>query len=147
MQVHTVPQRKNKMTAKKRIGRGYGSGKGGHTATRGMKGQKSRSGHKSMVLFEGGNVPFFRRMPKFPGFKNINRVEFQPVNVHTLDEYFKDGETVTIEVLREKGLIRKNTENVKVLGEGEITKKLTIEGLAVSKTAKAKIEAAKGSIK
>jgi len=146
MQIHTVPKRKNRTMSKQRIGRGYGTGKGGHTSTRGMKGQKSRAGHKSMVFFEGGNTPFHRRMPKYPGFKNINRKEYQPVNVSVLEENFKDGEVVTIDILREKALIRKNTTLVKVLGQGELTKKLTIKGLATSGTAKEKIEAVKGSI-
>ncbi len=146
MQIHTVPKRKNRVMPKQRIGRGYGTGKGGHTSTRGMKGQKSRSGHKSMVFFEGGNTPFHRRMPKYPGFKNINRKEYQPVNVAVLEENFKAGDVITIDALREKALIRKNTTLVKILGHGELTKKLTIKDLATSGTAKKKIEAAKGSI-
>jgi len=69
MYLESIPVRKNRKKNSKRLGRGYGSGVGGHTSTRGSKGQKSRSGHKSLVFFEGGNVPFFRRMPKFAGFK------------------------------------------------------------------------------
>jgi len=147
MQIHTVPKRKNRTMPKQKIGRGYGTGKGGHTSTRGMKGQKSRSGHKSMAFFEGGNTPFHRRMPKYPGFKNINRKEYQPVNVSVLEDNFKAGDIVTIDNLREKSLIRKNTTLVKILGQGELTKKLIIKGLATSETAKEKIEAAKGLVK
>jgi large subunit ribosomal protein L15 len=146
MQIHTVPKRTKRVMPGKRIGRGYGSGKGGHTATRGMKGQKSRSGHKSMVFFEGGNTPFHRRMPKYPGFKNINRKEYQPVNVSVLEENFENGAEVTIEALREKALIRKNATLVKILGHGELKKKLTIKGLATSESAREKIKAAKGKV-
>lgn len=147
MQLNELPKRTNQKSKKMRIGRGYGSGKGGHTSTRGSKGQKSRTGHKSMQLFEGGNVPFYRRMPKFPGFNRPNRIEVQPVNVDILEENFEKGEVVSLETLREKGLIRKRTEYVKILGEGEIKKALKIEGLKVSKTAEEKILAAKGEIK
>lgn len=146
MQLHTVPQRKNRTSSKKRLGRGYGSGKGGHTATRGMKGQKSRTGHKSMVMFEGGNVPFYRRMPKYPGFKPLNRVEKQPVNVSVLEENFENGAEITLEALRAKGLVRKNTNFAKILGLGELTKKFTIKGLSVSASARTKIEKAKGKV-
>jgi large subunit ribosomal protein L15 len=146
MQIHTVPKRTKRVMPGKRVGRGYGSGKGGHTSTRGMKGQKSRTGHKSMVFFEGGNTPFHRRMPKYPGFKNINRKEYQPVNVSVLEENFEDGAEVTIESLREKALIRKNATLVKILGHGELKKKLTIVGLATSESAKDKIKAAKGKV-
>ena len=131
----------------KRVGRGYGSGVGGHTVGRGTKGQKSRAGHKSLQTFEGGNVPFFRRMPKYKGFNAKFKVEAEAVNVDALENAYKDGETVTKESLIEKGIARKNAEKIKILGKGEIKKKLKIEGLVLSESAAEKIKKAGGSIK
>jgi large subunit ribosomal protein L15 len=91
----------------KRIGRGYSSGVGGHTVGRGSKGQKSRSGHKSLISFEGGNVPFYRRMPKYKGFNSKFKIENATVNVVVLEENYKDGETVTVESLRKRELLEK----------------------------------------
>lgn len=147
MKLENLPKRKNRTLKGKRVGRGYGSGVGGHTASRGQKGQKSRSGHKSLVLFEGGNVPFFRRMPKYKGFSRPQKIEYQVVNIRTLSEEYKAGEVVNLESLREKALIRKRTTHVKILGYGELSTKLTIEGLAISESAREKIVAAKGTIK
>ncbi|HRI06081.1 MAG TPA: 50S ribosomal protein L15 [Candidatus Dojkabacteria bacterium] len=146
MQLESLPQRKNRKHASKRLGRGYGSGVGGHTVGRGTKGQKSRSGHKSTVFFEGGNRPFFSRIPKFKGFKS-RAEKYHPVNLVSIEDEYKAGETVNIETLKEKKLAKKRTKLVKVLGVGEITKKLTFEGLSISETAKAKIEKAGGTIK
>jgi len=131
----------------KRIGRGYGSGVGGHTVGRGTKGQKSRAGHKSTRFFEGGNVPFFRRMPKYKGFNQPQKVEAQAVNLEVLDKEFKDGDLVNLESLVSKGIARKNSKVVKILGKGEITKKLKVEGLKISESAIEKIKKAGGSIK
>jgi large subunit ribosomal protein L15 len=147
MYLHELPTRKNRKKKGKRIGRGYGSGKGGHTVGRGTKGQKSRTGHKSLVGFEGGQTPFFRRMPKFMGFKPINRVENIAVNLDVISNNYKSGEKVTLDSLKEKGLIGKKVENVKILGMGEIKKKITIENLPMSKTAQEKVIKAGGSIK
>jgi large subunit ribosomal protein L15 len=147
MYLHELPTRKNRKKKGKRIGRGYGSGKGGHTVGRGSKGQKSRTGHKSLVGFEGGQTPFFRRMPKFMGFKPINRVENIAVNLDVISNNYKSGEKVTLDSLKEKGLIGKKVENVKILGMGEIKKKITIENLPMSKTAQEKVIKAGGSIK
>jgi large subunit ribosomal protein L15 len=147
MYLHDLPQRKNRKKKAKRIGRGYGSGKGGHTVGRGMKGQKSRAGHKSLVGFEGGQTPFFRRMPKFMGFKPINRVENIAVNLDVISDNYKSGEKVNLDSLKSKGLIGKKIENVKILGMGDIKKKVTIEGLPMSKTAEEKIISAGGTIK
>lgn len=147
MVLEKIPKRKNRKSKAKRLGRGYGSGVGGHTVGRGTKGQKSRTGHKSTLFFEGGNVPFFRRVPKYKGFKRNMKVSYQPVNVSVLSEEFKAGEKVTLESLKNKGIIKKKVENVKVLGNGNIDKKLNIEGLAVSKTAQEKILEKDGSIK
>ena len=128
----------------KRIGRGQGSGKGG-TATRGHKGAKSRSGYSKKLGFEGGQMPLQRRVPKF-GFTNINRVEYQGVNLDTLQELVetkKIKNTVDFETLVELGLAGKN-ELVKILGRGELKTKLTVKAHKFTASAKAAIEAAGG---
>lgn len=147
MNLENIPERKNRIKSAKRIGRGYGSGVGGHTVGRGSKGQKSRTGHKSLESFEGGNVPFFRRMPKYKGFNRSMKIENAVLNIEVLVKNYKDGETITIESLQEKGLVRKNAQKAKILGRGEIVIKLNIEGVQVSSSAKEKIEKAGGSIK
>lgn len=147
MKLNNIPKRKNRVMPGKRIGRGYGSGVGGHTVGRGTKGQKSRAGHKSTRFFEGGNVPFFRRMPKYKGFNQPQKVEAQAVNLEVLDKEFKDGDLVNLESLVSKGIARKNSKVVKILGKGEITKKLKVEGLKISESAIEKIKKAGGSIK
>jgi large subunit ribosomal protein L15 len=147
MYLENIPKRKNRKMKAKRLGRGYGSGVGGHTVGRGTKGQKSRTGHKSLVAFEGGNVPFFRRMPKLKGFKSRSKINTQVVNVVTISKNFKSGEKITVEKLKEKGFIRKNAQEVKILGKGDITKKVSIEGIKMSPSAKEKIEKAGGSVK
>ncbi|MDX9739382.1 MAG: 50S ribosomal protein L15 [Candidatus Dojkabacteria bacterium] len=147
MYLENIPKRKKRVGKAKRIGRGYGSGVGGHTSTRGMKGQKSRAGHKSLLFFEGGNVPFFRRMPKSRGFNKPNKIEATAINLNTLEENFKAGELVTVESLKEKALIAQKTVSVKILGSGEISKKIVIEGIPASQTAKEKVEKAGGTIK
>ena len=128
----------------KRIGRGQGSGKGG-TATRGHKGAKSRSGYSKKLGFEGGQMPLQRRVHKF-GFTNINRVEYQGVNLDTLQELVetkKIKNTVDFETLVELGLAGKN-ELVKILGRGELKTKLTVKAHKFTASAKAAIEAAGG---
>ena len=130
---------------KKRLGRGRGSGTG-KTSGKGVKGQKARPGHHgARFAFEGGQMPMPRRIPK-RGFKNPNRVEAFPINVATLDKIFDAGATVDIDALRAKGLVPKLVETVKILGEGELTKKLTIKAHRASETAKSKIAAAGGSL-
>ena len=131
--------------AKKRVGRGPGSGKG-KTAGRGENGQLSRAGGGKRAGFEGGQTPLARRLPKLPGFRNINRVEYAPVNVSRLDGLFEDGATVDHEALVAAGVIKKADTLVKVLGDGEITKKLTVKVDKVSASAQAKIEAAGGKV-
>ncbi len=128
-----------------RIGRGQGSGKGG-TSTKGHKGGQSRSGHKTKFGFEGGQMPLSRRLPKF-GFNNINRVEYKPVNVSTLESLAKEKNLsiIDIAVLREAGLIPKNCR-VKVLGNGNIETKLEVKAHGFSKKAQAAIEACGGKI-
>ncbi|WP_179005293.1 50S ribosomal protein L15 [Winogradskyella forsetii] len=128
----------------KRIGRGQGSGKGG-TATRGNKGAKSRSGYSKKLGFEGGQMPLQRRVPKF-GFTNINRVEYQGINLDTLQQLVdekKIKDSVDFESLVSMGLAGKN-ELVKILGRGELKTKLTVTAHKFTATAKAAIEAAGG---
>ncbi|MGF1558283.1 MAG: 50S ribosomal protein L15 [Flavobacteriaceae bacterium] len=128
----------------KRLGRGQGSGKGG-TAARGHKGAKSRSGYSKKIGFEGGQMPLQRRVPKF-GFSNVNRKEYQGVNLSKLQELVDNSivkDAITFETLVENRLVRKN-EMVKILGGGELKAKLTVTAHKFTATAKAAIEAAGG---
>ena len=125
-----------------RRGRGHGSGNG-KTAGKGHKGQKARSGAPRLG-FEGGQMPLFRRIPK-RGFKNRNTLTIVGINVSAL-EVFDNGTEVNVEALMEKGIIKNPRDGVKILGNGELTKKLTVKANAFSEGAKAKIEAAGGSI-
>jgi large subunit ribosomal protein L15 len=128
----------------KRLGRGEGSGKGG-TASRGHKGAKSRSGYSKKIGFEGGQMPLQRRVPKF-GFKNINRVDYQGINLDALQALVDNGtvtDTVDFSVIIENRLATKN-ELVKVLGRGELKAKLKVTAHKFTATAKAAIEAAGG---
>ena len=129
--------------AKKRIGRGQGSGSG-KTAGRGHKGAKSRSGFKHKRGFEGGQMPLHRRIPK-RGFHNPFRVEFAVVNLDTLADRFEPGTVVTPELLRERGLVRTSAQAVKVLGRGDITKPLTVRAHKFSGKAAEKIAAVGGT--
>ncbi|HLP27393.1 MAG TPA: 50S ribosomal protein L15 [Candidatus Didemnitutus sp.] len=133
---------------KKRIGRGAGSGHGG-TSTRGHKGHQSRSGFSQSPGFEGGQMSLKRRVPKF-GFTNINRIEYQEVNVATLqrlvDEKLVTNGNVTNDVLLELGVIRKRSAPVKILGNGDLSAKLSVTCDKISETAKQKIEAAGGAV-
>ena len=131
-------------TQGKRVGRGQGSGKGG-TATRGHKGAKSRSGYSKKLGFEGGQMPLQRRVPKY-GFKNINRIEYQGVNLDTLQQLVDDKkikDTVDFNTLVELGLAGKN-DLVKILGRGELKSKLNVTAHKFTASAKAAIEAAGG---
>ena len=124
-----------------RRGRGHGSGNG-KTAGKGHKGQKARSG-APRIGFEGGQMPLYRRIPK-RGFKNRNTKEIIAINVSALDK-FENGAEVTVDSLLEAGVIKKVCDGVKILGNGELTKKLTVKVNAYSEGAKAKIEAAGGT--
>ena len=128
--------------ARKRIGRGPASGQG-KTAGKGHKGQKARAGRGMRAGFEGGQMPLQRRIPK-RGFVNIFAKQFAIVNVSAIDTAFDAGETVTIDALVEKGLVKKVLDGVKVLGNGDISKNLTVQANAFSESAKQKIEAAGG---
>jgi large subunit ribosomal protein L15 len=143
MELHDLHPAPGAKKGRKRIGRGPGSGKG-KTAGRGHKGQKSRSGYSRRYGFEGGQMPLVRRIPK-RGFTNIFRVEFQVVNLRDLEREFADGDTVSVEALIEKGLVRGGKRPVKVLGDGDLKKKLTVQVHKFSHSARAGIENAGGS--
>lgn len=128
---------------RKRIGRGHGSGNG-KTAGKGQKGQNARSGGGVRLGFEGGQTPLARRLPK-RGFTNFNRKEYTIVNVESLN-VFEDGTVVTPELLKETGLVKKEQDGIKILGQGELTKKLTVQAHKFSATATTVIEQAGGKV-
>ena len=127
---------------KKRVGRGDGSGHG-TTSGRGTKGQLSRSGGKTRIGFEGGQMPLQRRVPHLKGFKNLRKKVFNIINVGDLED-FKEGAIIDYKLLDEKGLIMKKDSPLKVLGNGQLSKKLTVKANAFSGSATAKIEKAGG---
>ena len=142
------PQSGSVTSKKKRLGRGQGSGKGG-TATRGHKGAKSRSGYSKKLGFEGGQMPLQRRIPKF-GFKNINRVEYKPVNLSKLQELIDSKKVkkgiINAESLISNGLVKKN-DLVKILGNGDLKDAVKVEAHKFSKSAQEKIKKSGGEIK
>ncbi len=144
MKLHDLKPNKGSKKNRKRIGRGYGSGTG-KPAGRGTKGQNSRAGGGVPLWHQGGDTPYFRRMPKKPGFKNFNRVEFQLVNLEHLSQFRKDS-VVTPEVLREADLIKTLGRPVVILGRGELKKPLKIKAHRFSRKAKEKIEKAGGTV-
>ena len=144
MNLHELSPAAGSTHVGKRKGRGAGSGNG-KTAGRGHKGQKARSGGGVRVGFEGGQMPLARRLPK-RGFHNIFAKPLEAVNVSALDAKFADGETVTVQALLEKGILSKCQYGVKILGNGSISKKLTVQASAFSASAKEKIEAAGGKV-
>ncbi len=145
MNLNNLKPAKGSVHADVRIARGHGSG-GGGTATRGHKGAKSRSGYSKKVGFEGGQMPLQRRVPKF-GFKNINRVEYKAINLDAIQSLVerKNISDITLDVLRENGLISRN-DLVKILGRGELKSKVNVSAHKFSSTAKAGIEAQGGTI-
>ena len=142
MSLNNLKPPKGAKHAKKRVGRGQGSGNG-KTAGRGHKGAQSRSGYHFKRGFEGGQMPLHRRVPK-RGFNNPFRVEYAVVNLDTLVEVFDAGSDVTPELLRERGLVREKRALIKVLGRGDVTKKLTVRAHKFSGTAAQKIADAGG---
>jgi large subunit ribosomal protein L15 len=142
------PQSGSVTSKKKRLGRGQGSGKGG-TATRGHKGAKSRSGYSKKLGFEGGQMPLQRRIPKF-GFKNINRVEYKPVNLNKLQELIDSKKVkkgiINAESLISNGLVKKN-DLVKILGNGDLKDAVKVEAHKFSRSAQEKIEKSGGEVK
>lgn len=145
MQLHDLFPAPGSRKPRKRVGRGNGSGHGS-TAGRGDKGQLSRAGGGKGPGFEGGQNPLHMRMPKLPGFTNHFRVEFAIVNVSRLEEKFAAGDVVDIDALFDKRLIKSKTMPVKILGDGDITKSLTVKIDKISGPARAKIEAAGGTV-
>ncbi len=143
MKLHTLKPADGAVKTRKRVGRGPGSGLGG-TSTRGHKGAKQRSGYKKKIGFEGGQMPLQRRLPKF-GFKNINRVEYVPVNLDAIQKLAETRqlEKITLKDFIDAGYSSKN-DLVKVLGNGQLTVKVEVEANAFSKSAMAAIEACGG---
>jgi len=144
MKLHQLSQPKGARKAAKRVGRGIGSGNG-KTSGRGHKGQKSRSGGGVRRGFEGGQMPLMRRLPK-RGFYNLFRKEYAIINIRDLDR-FNEGEEINPQALKERGIIKNLRDGVKVLGEGELKKKLTVCAHKFSKAAEEKIRSAAGEIK
>ncbi|MBU4557468.1 MAG: 50S ribosomal protein L15 [Actinobacteria bacterium] len=145
MQIHDLFPAPGSRKSRKRVGRGNGSGHGS-TAGRGDNGQNSRAGGGKGPGFEGGQNPLHMRLPKLPGFKNRFRIEYVIVNVSRLEDRFAEGDVVDIDSLFAAGMIKSKQAPVKVLGDGEITKKLTIKVDKVSAAARQKVEAAGGTV-
>ena len=145
MELNNLKPAKGSTHHDKRVGRGAGSGHGRYS-TRGMKGAKSRSGYSQKLGFEGGQMPLQRRLPKF-GFKNLNRVEYKPINLSTLEELAakKELTAINIDTLIGAGFISSN-DRVKILGNGSVSKALTVTAHAFSKSAEAAITAAGGNV-
>ena len=141
MKLHELHPAEGSTTAQKRLGRGTGSGLG-KTSGKGHKGAKARSGGGKRPGFEGGQMPLYRRVPK-RGFTNIFGTEYAEVNVERL-ECFENGDTVTVDKLLEAGIIKKTLDGVKILGGGDLSKKLTVQAQKFTAGAKEKIEAASG---
>lgn len=144
MKLHTLKPNTGSTKTRKRVGRGQGSTRGG-TSTRGHKGAQSRSGYSSRPWFEGGQMPLYRRIPKF-GFKNINRVDYKAVNLDSIQELVDKhgGDTIDHAFLAAHGVISREDKLVKVLGRGELKAKVNVKLNKFSQSAKAAIEAAGG---
>jgi large subunit ribosomal protein L15 len=145
MQLNDLSPAPGSRKGRKRVGRGHGSGHGGRSG-RGDKGQNSRAGGGKGPGFEGGQNPLHMRLPKLPGFKNRFRVEYAVVNVSRLETLFKKGDVVDIDGLFARGVIKSKTTPVKILGDGDLTKALTVKADRVSAPARTKIEAAGGTV-
>lgn len=143
MKLHELTPSEGSRHSRKRLGRGTSSGQG-KTAGKGTKGQLARQGGKTRLGFEGGQMPLFRRMPK-RGFNNINRKEYSIVNLGDLNR-FEDGTEVTSALLVEAGLVKNERDGIKLLGNGELSKKLSIKVAKASKAAQEAVVAAGGSI-
>lgn len=144
MKLHELKPNAGSTASRKRVGRGAGSGLG-KTSGKGHKGQNARSGGGVRPGFEGGQLPLFRRLPK-RGFNNYEfRTEYAIVNVGDLND-FKDGSVIELSNLKESGLVKKEKDGIKILGNGELTKKLTVKANKFSSTARVKIENAGGKI-
>ncbi len=144
MKLHELKPNPGSVKERKRLGRGTASGQG-KTSGKGQKGQNSRSGGGVRPGFEGGQMPIYRRLPK-RGFTNIFATQYAEINVEVLNELFEDGAIITPDLLKETGILKRQLDGVKVLGNGEITKKLTVKANKFSKSAVEKIEAAGGKV-
>lgn len=144
MKLHDLKPSKGSKSSKTRVGRGKAAGRGTY-AGRGIKGQKARGRTHKRAYFEGGQLPLVRRLPFKRGFTNIFRIEFQEVNVSDLEARFDAGASVTPETLVAAGLLRNIEEPVVILGNGDLTKKLTVQAHRISKSAAEKVEKAGGS--
>lgn len=144
MELHSLKSASGARKNSKRVARGHGSGSG-KTAGRGHKGQKSRSGYHSRAGFEGGQMPLNRRLPK-RGFHHEKRHPLAEINLDVLEGAFKDGDVITVESLREARIIKTASGGVKLLGRGEITKRLTLKVQAVSASARTKVEGVGGTV-
>jgi large subunit ribosomal protein L15 len=145
MKLHELGPAKGSKKDRQRVGRGDSSGRG-KTSGRGMKGQKSRSGGNIRPYFEGGQLPLVRRLPRRRGFTNIFKNQFATVNLDRLNERFGKGDEVSPATLTEAGLVASPGELVKVLGRGDLKKPLTVRAHGFSASARAKIEAAGGTV-
>jgi large subunit ribosomal protein L15 len=143
MNLHEMKYNEGARHTTKRLGRGQGSGHG-KTSGKGHKGQNARSGGGVAIGFEGGQTPFFKSMPK-RGFTNFNRVEYAVVNLSDLNR-FEDGTTVTPELLKQAGIVKKQLDGIKVLGNGKLEKKVNVTCNKISKSAQAAIEKAGGKV-
>lgn len=143
MKLHELKPAEGSTRVRRRVGRGLGSGMG-KQSTRGAKGQNARTGGGVRPGFEGGQMPLYRRLPK-RGFKNVWAKQYAEVNVEQLNA-FENGETVTPAALVEKGILKNVLDGVRILGNGELTKSLTVEAQGFTKTAQQKIEAAGGKV-
>jgi len=145
MNLSDVTKTKSVRKAKKRVGRGPSSG-AGKTANRGTSGFYSGTGNRMSATLEGGQMPLFRRLPR-RGFNNKDfETVFTPVNLRAIESHFSDGEEVSFETLKSRGLVDKRRDGIKILAGGELTKKLTVRAAAISKSARQKVEKAGGSV-
>ncbi len=142
MKLHDLKPAEGSKKKRRRVGRGISAGQG-KTAGRGTKGQRSRTGRGGNLYFEGGQLPLVRRLPHTRGFTNIHRLEYEVVNVASLELEFESGTEITPDLLKEHGIVKKG-DRVKVLGTGELKSALTVKAHAFSSSAKEKIAAAGG---
>lgn len=145
MKLNDLGPNEGSKKSRKRVGRGISAGQG-KTAGRGTKGQKARSGGGKGPYFEGGQLPLARRLPFKRGFTNIRRIEYKAINLDRLAEYDFGGEDVTLELMAAAGLIKKPSDPVVILGNGEISTAITVEAHRFSASAREKIEAAGGKV-
>ena len=143
MRLEDLRPTKGSVHRRKRVGRGYSSGHGGHESGRGTKGQNSRSGGGVRIGFEGGQTPVWMRFPK-RGFRNYTRIEYACVNLDTLERVFPENSEVTLDALRERRVVKGRINRLKILGRGELTKPLTVRAHQFTATARQKIEQAGG---